>query len=96
MVRYTGLMHAPKDPGLGPQKPFPIRNASLARVFALVIELPFVFVAAVVVGGAIGYWLDLRLHTSPLFLLILGALGLVAGVRELVRRLSQSGTTRGR
>jgi len=89
-------MDAPNEPGVRPPKPSLNRDSYLARVFALAIELPFVFVAAVVAGGAIGYWLDLRLHTSPLFLLLLGALGMVAGVRELVRRLTQSGTGRGR
>jgi len=88
-------MAAPSDPGTGPPKPPLDRPASLARVFALAIELPFVFVAAVAAGGAIGYWLDLRFHTSPLFLLLLGALGLAAGVREILRRLANSGNGRG-
>jgi F0F1-type ATP synthase assembly protein I len=70
------------------------RAAALARQFALAVELPFVLVAAVGLGGAIGYWLDNRLHTSPLFLLVLGGLGFAAGIRELVRRLSQSGSGR--
>lgn len=71
------------------------RGLTLARQFALAIELPFVLVATVVIGGGFGYWLDLRLHTSPLFLLLFGALGLAAGVRELLRRISRSGSDRG-
>jgi F0F1-type ATP synthase assembly protein I len=80
-----------------PAKPVPPlgRAATLARQFALAVELPFVFVATVLIGGGIGYWLDSRFHTSPLFLLVLGALGLVAGLRELVRRAFRAGTGRG-
>jgi len=84
----------PPTPAPPEKKPEPLatRGSSLARQLALALELPFVFVATVVIGGGIGYWLDLRLHTSPLFLLVLGALGLAAGVRDVVRRLSRSGS----
>jgi F0F1-type ATP synthase assembly protein I len=51
------------------------------------MELPFVLVSAVVIGGLLGYLLDRRLHTKPLFMFILGGLGFVAGVRDLLRRL---------
>ncbi len=84
----------PAPPAPPEKKPEPLagRVSSLPRQFALALELPFVFVATVVTGGGIGYWLDLRFHTSPLFLLLLGALGLAAGVRDLVRRISRSGS----
>lgn len=66
-----------------------IQEAQTAsRQIALAMELPFVFVATVVVGGGIGYLVDRWLHTSPVFLLILGGLGFVAGVREILRRLA--------
>jgi ATP synthase protein I len=55
--------------------------------FGLAIELPFVFVAAVVLGGAVGYFLDHWLHTKFLFLFVFGGLGFVAGLREILRRL---------
>jgi F0F1-type ATP synthase assembly protein I len=58
------------------------------RQFALVMELPFIFVGSVVMGGLFGYLLDRWLNTSPAFLLILGAVGFVAGLRELTRRLN--------
>jgi F0F1-type ATP synthase assembly protein I len=74
--------------------PPPGRASTLARQFALAVELPFVLVAAVGLGGGIGYWMDIRFHTSPLFLLVLGGLGFAAGIRELVRRLSRSGSGR--
>jgi len=54
---------------------------------ALALELPFTLVGPVVVGAAMGYFLDRWLHTKPWLTLILGALGFFAGVREVLRRL---------
>jgi len=51
------------------------------------LELPFLLVACVAVGGGLGYLLDERIHTSPLFALILGVLGFAAGMTQLVKRL---------
>jgi ATP synthase protein I len=51
------------------------------------LELPFTIVGAVVVGGLLGYFLDHWLHTKVTFTLILGILGFVAGLREVLRRL---------
>jgi ATP synthase protein I len=64
---------------------------SAARQMAMAMELPFTLVGTVVAGGAIGYFLDRWLHTSPWFLLILGGLGFAAGVREVLRRLPSDG-----
>jgi ATP synthase protein I len=58
---------------------------------AIAMELPFVLVAAVVVGGLLGYFLDHWLHTKPVFLLVLGGIGFYAGVRDVLRRLAGSG-----
>jgi len=65
--------------------------ATLARQLAMAMELPFVLVASVVAGGLLGYGLDYWLHTQPICMLIGGGLGFVAGIRELLRRLSKSG-----
>jgi ATP synthase protein I len=54
---------------------------------ALALELPFTIVGAVVVGGLLGYFLDHWLHTKVTFTLVLGILGFVAGLREVLRRL---------
>jgi len=54
---------------------------------AIAMELPFVLVSAVVLGGLLGYLLDRWLHTKPVFLLILGGIGFFAGVRDVLRRL---------
>jgi ATP synthase protein I len=58
---------------------------------AIAMELPFVLVAAVVVGGLLGYLLDHWLHTKPVFLLVLGGIGFYAGVRDVLRRLAGNG-----
>jgi F0F1-type ATP synthase assembly protein I len=38
----------------------------------------------------LGFFLDRWLHTKPAFIIILGALGFIAGVREVIRRLPGS------
>jgi ATP synthase protein I len=58
---------------------------------AMAMELPFMLVAAVVVGGLIGYFLDRWLHTKPWLLILFGGIGFYAGVRDVLRRLSGSG-----
>jgi F0F1-type ATP synthase assembly protein I len=57
---------------------------------ALAMELPFIMIGGVVIGGGLGYLLDQRLHTGPLLALIFGALGFGAGIWDIVRRLSRS------
>jgi ATP synthase protein I len=58
------------------------------RQLSDVLDLPFVLVGAVVVGAGLGYLLDLRIHTSPVFTLVLGILGFAAGIIEVLRRLT--------
>jgi len=55
--------------------------------FAMAMELPIIFVAAVVIGGGLGYFIDHWLHTKFVFTFVLGGLGFVAGLREILRRL---------
>jgi F0F1-type ATP synthase assembly protein I len=59
------------------------------RELAMAMELPFIPLLAVVIAGGLGYLLDTRLRTSPLFAIVLGLLGFVAGIREILRRLSK-------
>ena len=65
--------HAPKPPQAS--------TSSFAEGMRLSLEM----VAAVVVGGGIGWFLDGWLDTKPLFLLIFLALGLIAGIRSVYR-----------
>jgi ATP synthase protein I len=50
------------------------------------MELPFTFVAAVAVGGLIGYFLDHWLHTGPWLMVVFGGLGFAGGILEISRR----------
>jgi F0F1-type ATP synthase assembly protein I len=59
------------------------------RTVASVIELPVILVAAVLVGGGLGHFVDRWLHKDSLFTLLLGGLGFVAGISEVLRRLSR-------
>jgi Uncharacterized protein conserved in bacteria len=54
---------------------------------AMAMELPFTLVGAILLAGGAGYLLDRWLNTKPIFMIILGALGFIAGVREVIRRL---------
>jgi ATP synthase protein I len=54
---------------------------------ALAMELPFTLVGAVLFGGVLGFLLDRWLNTKPWLMLVLGALGFFAGVREVLKRL---------
>lgn len=65
------------------------------HTFALAMELPFVLVAGVVIGGGVGYWLDAKLGTSPLLTFLLGIIGFAAGVREVLRRIPREETPGG-
>ena len=62
--------------------------SQVRRQLAVAIELPIVMVAAVVVGGAIGFFLDQWLHTKPILMLVFGTLGFIGGLREVLRRVS--------
>ena len=59
-----------------------------ARQFGNVLDLPFVLVGSVVIAAGLGYLLDKHFNTSPIFTLVLGALGFAAGMYELIRRLT--------
>ncbi|HLE37080.1 MAG TPA: AtpZ/AtpI family protein [Candidatus Acidoferrales bacterium] len=61
----------------------------MMRELAMAMELPFIPIGAVVIAGGLGYLIDSRVHTSPLFALLLGLLGFVAGIREVLRRVSK-------
>jgi ATP synthase protein I len=70
------------SPASGPKK-----SADIASQPALALELPFTFVGAIIVGGAIGFFLDRWLHTRPWLMFVFGGLGFYAGIREILRRL---------
>ncbi len=85
-----------KPENTNPQEPAGDKAKNFSNQFALAMELPFVLVAAVIVGGLIGYLLDHWLHTRMVFTLLLGAIGFFAGIRDILRRFpgSKDGSSR--
>jgi ATP synthase protein I len=83
--------HKPEDP----ESPSPVveneKAVGLSNQAAVAMELPFVLVSAVIVGGLLGYFLDRWLHTKPIFLFVFGGIGFYAGVRDVLRRLGGTG-----
>ncbi|MGC2769800.1 MAG: AtpZ/AtpI family protein [Candidatus Acidiferrum sp.] len=75
-----------KDDKLTPADQGP---AGSSRQFAMALELPFVLVAAIVVGGLLGFFLDQWLHTKPYLMLVFGFLGFFGGLRDVLRRVSK-------
>ena len=74
----------------GSQEPEADKAKNFSNQFALAMELPFVLVAAVIVGGLMGYFLDRWLHTRLVFTFLMAGLGFFAGVRDILRRLPGS------
>ena len=74
------------DAGLGSTEE---KAAGFSRQFAMAMELPFVIFASVAVGGALGFFLDRWLHTKPYLMLVLGFLGFLGGLRDVLRRVGQ-------
>jgi len=70
--------------------PAPDKTNKFSNQFAMATELPFILVGAVLLGGALGFFLDRRLHTKPFLMLLFGALGFFGGVRDILRRLPGS------
>jgi F0F1-type ATP synthase assembly protein I len=79
------------------EEPATDKGKNFSAQFALAMELPFVLVTAVIVGGLMGYFLDRWLHTRMIFILLLGGLGFFAGIRDILRRLpgSKDGSKQG-
>jgi len=59
--------------------------AGSAKAAAVAWTLPFTLVVPMVVAGGLGYFMDRWLHTKPLFLLVLGLLGLGIGIRDALK-----------
>lgn len=55
----------------------------------MAMELPFVMVGGILIGGGAGYLLDRWLHISPALTLLGGASGFGIALRDIIRRLSR-------
>lgn len=67
------------------------RAGDWMRQLAVALDLPFLLIGAVMGGGFIGYVIDQWLHTEPWFMLILGGLGFVAGLRAVLQTIARGG-----
>ena len=82
------------------QRPEPVASApaqaegsdSFGSAMALGLRPGGEFVAAILVGGAIGWGLDWALHTRPAFTIVFFLLGLAAGIWNVIRVTSPKGT----
>jgi ATP synthase protein I len=68
-----------------PQGGGPTRGSGSASGLGIAMRMSTEFVAAVVIGGGIGWVLDNWLGTSPIFLLIFFFLGTAAGFLNVIR-----------
>ena len=67
----------------------PLLPPDQARQLGALASVGLSFVFAVVIGVAIGLWLDGKLGTSPWFFFAFLSLGFAAGVLNLVRATRQ-------
>lgn len=68
----------------------PGKQMSVWAQVAFYSGLGFILPAAALAGFGLGWWLDQRLHTSPVLSLIFGVIGASAGVVEILAILSRS------
>ena len=66
-------------------------DASTGAAWSLAMRAGSEFIAAVVVGAAIGLGLDWLLHTKPAFTIVFFLLGVAAGVWSVIRATSPKG-----
>jgi len=85
----------PPEPGTGPNRPGSTvqraakARAELARTFGTVGTLGLSVVIALVLGTALGLWLDRLTGWSPAFFIVGFLLGLVAGILNIYRTMSR-------
>jgi F0F1-type ATP synthase assembly protein I len=63
------------------------RAKNFSQQNAMAMEMPFIFVGCILVGGGIGYFLDSWMRTKPAMMIVFGVIGFVAGLRDVLRRL---------
>ena len=64
-------------------------NQNPWKQLGFVLTVAFTFPAAVVIGYGIGWWIDSKLGTRPLFSLVFLGLGFAAALLELLRELKR-------
>lgn len=54
------------------------------------MELPFIMIGGVVIGGGLGWLIDRHFHTSPALTLLFGGIGFAAGIWDILKRLNRA------
>ena len=86
--KLAGALKAAR-PAPAPGKAAPADSTAAAMSMGL--RAGSEFVAAILVGGAIGFALDWLMHTKPAFTIVFFLLGVVAGVFNVIRATSPKG-----
>jgi len=73
-----------------PPPPHRKRTTIFLNQVAFAMELPFVLIGGVIIGGGLGWLLDRRFGSSPLWTLVLGLLGFAGGMWDILKRLARS------
>ncbi len=66
-------------------------NSGFGPSISLAMKVGSEFVAAIIVGAALGWGLDWLLHTKPLFTILFFLIGVAAGVVNVIRSTSPKG-----
>ena len=80
-IRFDSLIHTMPD-----KKP-DNNKFKLARQMGIAVTIPMTLLAGPLVGWFAGSWLDGKFGTKPWFLVILLALGTIAGVRQTIKMI---------
>jgi F0F1-type ATP synthase assembly protein I len=68
----------------------PEEKARLARQVGVLTAIPFVLLSGPAIGYLLGSWLDRRLGTDPVLLIVCILLGFVASGRETYRLIQMA------
>ncbi|HEV7301344.1 MAG TPA: AtpZ/AtpI family protein [Tepidisphaeraceae bacterium] len=80
---------AAENEGSGPSKR-PVDDARQAQGWYALAGIGFEFVAAVLLFGGIGWWLDGHFDTSPWLLIVGAGLGFTVGLWMMVKAANRS------
>jgi F0F1-type ATP synthase assembly protein I len=72
------------------------RPTAFVNQLAMAMELPFILIGGIVIGGGLGWLLDREFHTSPGLTLLGGALGFGGGMWDILKRLSRAEKDQGK
>lgn len=96
MERLSGAIRAQRRDSIPePAKTPGPASSSADAGMSMAMKAGSEFVAAILVGAALGWGLDWVLHTKPLFLIVFFMLGVAAGVWNVIRATSPNGAHKG-